>query len=102
VRRACLRPDQAVLKATTRRGCRGLGVASVCQPCTFRMLVSICPYTKVEVSRRDDRVGLPPSAYPRESNDTPREKAFCRVAPSVRLSDFAILAAGVRTTVAEK
>jgi len=36
-------------------------------------------------------LGLPP----RESNDTPREKAFCRVAPSVRLSDFAILAAGV-------
>jgi len=37
----------------------------------------------------------PISAYPRESNDTPREKAFCRVARSVRLSDFAILAAGV-------
>jgi hypothetical protein len=34
-------------------------------------------------------------AQSRESNDTPREKAFCRVAPSVRLSDFAILAAGV-------
>ena len=33
--------------------------------------------------------------YPRESNDTPSEKAFCRVAPSVLLSDFAILAAGV-------
>jgi len=35
------------------------------------------------------------TGYPRESNDTPSEKAFCRVAPSVLLSDFAILAAGV-------
>ena len=33
--------------------------------------------------------------YPRESNDTPSENAFCRVAPSVRLSDFAIFRAGV-------
>ena len=41
--------------------------------------------------------GTPPveTGYPRESNDTPSEKAFCRVAPSVLLSDFAILAAGV-------
>ena len=30
---------------------------------------------------------------PRESNDTPREDAFCRVALGVRLSDFAIFAA---------
>ena len=34
-------------------------------------------------------------AYPRESNDTPSEKAFCCVAPGVRFSDFAILATGV-------
>jgi hypothetical protein len=33
--------------------------------------------------------------YPRESNDTPSANAFCRVAPNVRLSDFAIFAAGV-------
>ena len=33
--------------------------------------------------------------YPRESNDTPSEDAFCRVALGVRLSDFAIFAAGV-------
>jgi hypothetical protein len=33
--------------------------------------------------------------YPRESNETPRENAFCLVAPSVRLSDFAILPADV-------
>jgi hypothetical protein len=32
--------------------------------------------------------------YPRESNDTPSSDAFFRVAPSVRLSDFAIFAAG--------
>jgi len=30
---------------------------------------------------------------PRESNDTPKEDAFCRVALGVRLSDFAIFAA---------
>jgi hypothetical protein len=30
----------------------------------------------------------------RESNDTPSENAFCRVAPRVRLSAFAIFAAG--------
>jgi hypothetical protein len=33
-------------------------------------------------------------SYPRESNDTPSSDAFFRVAPSVRLSDFAIFAAG--------
>src|SRR6516162_7890763 len=33
--------------------------------------------------------------YPRESNETPRENAFCLVAPTVRLSDFAILPADV-------
>src|SRR5262249_494701 len=33
--------------------------------------------------------------YPRESNETPRENAFCLVAPTVRLSDFAFLPAGV-------
>src|ERR1700730_17189612 len=32
--------------------------------------------------------------YPRESKDTPNEKAFCLVAPTVLLSDFAILLAG--------
>jgi hypothetical protein len=39
----------------------------------------------------------PPKArnYPRESNDTPSENAFCCVAPGVRLSDFAIFATGV-------
>src|SRR5207245_10966707 len=37
----------------------------------------------------------PTLAYPRESNDTPSEYAFCCVARSVRLSDFAIFAAGV-------
>jgi hypothetical protein len=36
-----------------------------------------------------------PTHQPRESNDTPSANAFCRVAPSVRLSDFAIFAAGV-------
>jgi hypothetical protein len=35
------------------------------------------------------------SAYPRESSDTPSANAFCRVAPSVRLSDRAIFLAGV-------
>jgi hypothetical protein len=39
--------------------------------------------------------GAEQGAYRRESNDTPSEKAFCRVAPSVLLSDFAILVAGV-------
>ena len=34
-------------------------------------------------------------AYPRVSNDTPSENAFCCVAPGVRLSDFAIFATGV-------
>jgi hypothetical protein len=34
------------------------------------------------------------ASYPRESNDTPSSDAFFRVAPSVRLSDFAIFAAG--------
>src|SRR5258708_35322352 len=34
---------------------------------------------------------------PRESNDTPSSDAFFRVAPSVRLSDFAIFAAGFRS-----
>ena len=33
--------------------------------------------------------------YPRESKDSPNEKAFCLVAPTVLLSDFAILLAGV-------
>jgi hypothetical protein len=33
--------------------------------------------------------------YPRVSNDTPSENAFCCVAPGVRFSDFAILATGV-------
>ena len=33
--------------------------------------------------------------YPRESNDTPSEYAFCCVARSVRLSDFAIFTRGV-------
>jgi len=33
--------------------------------------------------------------YPRESKDTPSENAFCRVAPTVRLRDLAILLAGV-------
>jgi hypothetical protein len=33
--------------------------------------------------------------YPRESNDNPRLKAFCRVAPSVLLSDRAIFLTGV-------
>jgi hypothetical protein len=33
--------------------------------------------------------------YPRESKDTPNEKAFCLVAPTVLLSDLAILPAGV-------
>jgi hypothetical protein len=33
--------------------------------------------------------------YPRESKDTPNEKAFCLVAPTVLLSDLAILLAGV-------
>src|ERR1700730_557420 len=33
--------------------------------------------------------------YPRESKDTPSEKAFCLVAPTVLLSDLAILLAGV-------
>jgi hypothetical protein len=31
------------------------------------------------------------ASYPRESRDTPSEKAFCAVASGVRLSDFAIL-----------
>ena len=35
------------------------------------------------------------TAYPRVSNDTPSENAFCCVAPGVRFSDFAILATGV-------
>ena len=35
------------------------------------------------------------TTYPRVSNDTPSENAFCCVAPGVRLSDFAILATGV-------
>jgi hypothetical protein len=33
--------------------------------------------------------------YPRESKDTPSENAFCRVAPTVRFRDLAILPAGV-------
>jgi hypothetical protein len=33
--------------------------------------------------------------YARESRDIPRLKAFCRVAPSVRLSERAIFRAGV-------
>jgi hypothetical protein len=33
--------------------------------------------------------------YARESSDSPMLNAFCRVAPSVRLSVFAIFAAGV-------
>jgi hypothetical protein len=32
---------------------------------------------------------------PRESNDTPIEYAFCCIARSVRLSDFAIFPAGI-------
>jgi hypothetical protein len=39
--------------------------------------------------------GPKPRAQDREFNDTPKLKAFCRVAPTVRLSDFAIFAAGV-------
>jgi len=33
--------------------------------------------------------------YARESREIPRLKAFCRVAPSVRLSERAIFRAGV-------
>jgi hypothetical protein len=33
--------------------------------------------------------------YARESREMPRLKAFCRVAPSVRLSERAIFRAGV-------
>src|ERR1700730_4445472 len=43
------------------------------------------------VERGRDRKGH----YPRESKDTPNEKAFCLVAPTVLLSDLAILLAGI-------
>ena len=33
--------------------------------------------------------------YAREFNETPKARAFCRVAPTVRLSALAILGAGV-------
>jgi hypothetical protein len=53
----------------------------------------------IDSMRGDDRfLGNPaatPGAYPRESNDTLSENAFCRVAPSVRLRARAILPAGV-------
>jgi len=46
--------------------------------------------------RRADTQGMTRARpYPRVSNDTPRENAFCCVAPGVRLSDFAIFATGV-------
>ncbi len=41
------------------------------------------------------RRAIQPRHYPRESRDTPNAKAFCRVAPTVRFIDFAILLAGV-------
>ena len=37
----------------------------------------------------------PEGDYARESSDNPILNAFCRVAPSVRCSDFAIFPAGV-------
>ena len=46
-------------------------------------------------SCRTDPAILRRLAYPRVSNDTPSENAFCCVAPGVRFSDFAILATGV-------
>ena len=47
----------------------------------------------VRISTRAFTAGAA-AGYYRESNDTPSENAFCRVAPRVRLSAFAILAAG--------
>ena len=47
----------------------------------------------VSISTRAFTAGAA-AGYYRESNDTPSENAFCRVAPRVRLSAFAIFAAG--------